>query len=91
MLKPTIVAAFFKLILFCALFLPVAVHLGYRDDSLISILVMLGSPTTVSCFIMAKSMGHDGTLSSGVVMITTLLSAFTLTGWLYLLKVLGLF
>lgn len=91
MLKPTIAASFFKLILFCALFLPVAVHMGYRDDSLISILVMLGSPTTVSCFIMAKSMGHDGTLSSGVVMMTTLLSAFTLTGWLYLLKVLGLF
>lgn len=91
MLKPTIAASFFKLVLFCALFLPVAVHLGYRNDSLISILIMLGSPTTVSCFIMAKNMGHDGTLSSGVVMMTTLLSAFTLTGWLYLLKVLGLF
>lgn len=91
MLKPTIAASFFKLVLFCALFLPVAVHLGYRNDSLISILVMLGSPTTVSCFIMAKNMGHDGTLSSGVVMMTTLLSAFTLTGWLYLLKILGLF
>lgn len=91
MLKPTVAASFFKLVLFCALFLPVAVRMGYRDDSLISILVMLGSPTTVSCFIMAKSMGHDGTLSSGVVMMTTLLSAFTLTGWLYLLRVLGLF
>lgn len=91
MLKPTIAASFFKLVLFCALFLPAAVHFGYRDDSLIAILVMLGSPTTVSCFIMAKNMGHDGTLSSGVVMMTTLLSAFTLTGWLYLLRVLGLF
>lgn len=91
MLKPTIAASFFKLVLFCALFLPAAVYLGYRDDSLIAILVMLGSPTTVSCFIMAKNMGHDGTLSSGVVMMTTLLSAFTLTGWLYLLRVLGLF
>ncbi len=91
MLKPTIAATFFKLVLFCALFLPAAVHLGFRGDRLISILVMLGSPTTVSCFIMAKSMGHDGTLSSGVVMMTTLLSAFTLTGWLYLLKMLGLF
>ncbi|MCM1102823.1 MAG: AEC family transporter [Clostridium sp.] len=91
MLKPTIAASFLKLVLFCALFLPAAVHFGYRDDSLIAILIMLGSPTTVSCFIMAKNMGHDGTLSSGVVMMTTLLSAFTLTGWLYLLKVLGLF
>lgn len=91
MLKPTIAASFFKLVLFGALFLPVAIHLGFRDDSLIAILIMLGSPTTVSCFVMAKNMGHDGTLSSGVVMMTTLLSAFTLTGWLYLLRVLGLF
>ncbi len=91
MIRPTIAATFFKLVLFCAVFLPVAVHFGYRGDSLISILIMLGSPTTVSCFIMAKSMGHDGTLSSGVVMMTTLFSAFTLTGWLYLLKMLGLF
>ncbi len=90
MLRPTLAAAFCKLILFCAVFLPIAIHLGYRRDYLISVLVMLGSPTTVSCFIMAKNMGHDGTLSSGVVMMTTLLSAFTLTGWLYLLKMLGL-
>mgnify|MGYP000134547381 CR=1 FL=1 len=31
---------------------------------------------------MAKSMGHEGTLTSGVVMLTTVFSAFTLTGWL---------
>ena len=40
----------------------------------------------VSCFVMAKNMGHEGVLSSSVVMLTTLFSAFTLTGWLYILK-----
>lgn len=35
---------------------------------------------------MAKNMGHEGVLSSSVVMLTTLFSAFTLTGWLYVLK-----
>lgn len=89
LLKPSILAAGFKLIFFCAIFLPIAILLGFRDDKLISILVMLGSPTTVSCFIMAKNMGHQGSLSSSTVMITTLLSAFTLTGWLYLLRFLG--
>jgi hypothetical protein len=39
---------------------------------------------------MAKNMGHEGVLSSSVVMLTTLFSAFTLTGWLYLLKSLAL-
>jgi hypothetical protein len=56
----------------------------------VAVLVMLGSPTTVSCFVMAKSMGHEGTLSASIVMITTFLSAFTLTGWLYLLRSFGL-
>jgi predicted permease len=39
---------------------------------------------------MARSMGHEGVLSSSVVMITTIFSAFTFTGWLYLLKCLAL-
>ncbi len=89
-LKPSVVAAFIKLVGFCALFLPAAVRLGFRDEELVAILVMLGSATTVSCFVMAKNMGHDGVLSSSAVMLTTLLSAFTLTGWLYLLRSFGL-
>ena len=56
----------------------------------VAILVMLGSATTVSCFVMAKNMGHEGTLTSSTVMLTTLGSAFTLTGWLFLLRTLGL-
>ena len=51
---------------------------------------MLGSPTTVSCFSMARSMGHEGTLSSSAVMLTTVCSAFSFTGWLYLLRTFGL-
>lgn len=80
------IAAFIKLVGLCALFLPVAVHLGFRTDKLVAILVMLGSATTVSSFVMAKNMGHEGTLSSSVVMLTTMFSAFTLTGWIYILK-----
>ena len=57
---------------------------------MIAILVMLGSPTTVTSYVMAKNMGHEGVLSSSVVMLTTLFSAFTLTGWLYVLKASGL-
>lgn len=88
--KPAVVAALIKLVGFCAIFLPVAVRLGFREEELVAILVMLGSATTVSCFVMAKNMGHEGVLSSSVVMLTTLFSAFTLTGWLYILKSMGL-
>lgn len=87
--KPAAAASAIKLVGLAALFLPIAIQLGFREEKLIAILVMLGSATTVSCYIMAKNMGHEGNLSSGVIMLTTLFSAFTLTGWLYLLRVMG--
>lgn len=87
--KPVITAAFLKLVGFCAVFLPTAVWLGFRNEKLVAVLVMLGSATTVSSFVMARNMGHEGVVSSGVIMLTTLFSAFTLTGWLYLLRSMG--
>ena len=87
---PALAATFMKLIGFAAIFLPLAVKLGYRDEQLVATLVMLGSATTVSCFVMAKNMGHEGVVSSSVIMLTTLLSAFCLTFWLWLLRSMGL-
>ena len=88
--KPSIIAAFLKLIGYEALFLPLAVSLGFRKEALIAIMVMLGSASTVSCFVMAKNTGHEGVLTASVVMLTTCISAFTLTGWLFILKMAGL-
>ena len=87
---PAFAASFMKLIGLCTLFLPVAVLLGFREAELIAILVMLGSSTTVSSYVMARNMGHSGVLSSSIVAITTLGSAFSLTFWLYGLKTLAL-
>ncbi len=88
--KPTIVASCIKLVIQPVLFLPVAILLGFRDASLVAVLIMLGSPTTPSCYIMAKNMGNDGTLTSSIVVMTTVLSAFTITGILFVLKSFGL-
>lgn len=87
---PTLLATLFKLIIFCGIWIPVAIALGYSHDKLVAVLIMTGSPTTVSSFVMAKSMGYDGTVSAGTVMLTTILSAFTLTLWLYILRTIGL-
>lgn len=89
-LKPALCAAFIKLFGFCAMFLPLAIYLGFQGEQLIAILVMLGSATTVSCFVMAKNMGHTGILTSTVVMLTTIFSGFSITMWLYILKTLQL-
>lgn len=88
-LKPTAVASLIKLVVLPALFLPLAIKLGFTTEKLVGILVMLGSPTTPSCYIMAKNMGHEGTLTSSVVLTTTFLSSITLTIWLFLLRSIG--
>ncbi|HRU96771.1 MAG TPA: AEC family transporter [Ruminococcus sp.] len=77
---------FIKLVLFCCIFLPLAVHMGFRGEKLIAILVMLGSATTGSCFVMAKNFGHKGTITAYAVMLATMFSALTLTAWLFLLR-----
>lgn len=89
-LVPTTVASFLKLIALPTIFLPLAVVMGFTDEKLIAILVMLGSPTTASCYIMAKNMGHEGTLTSSVVVATTFFSSITLTVFLFLLRSLNL-
>ncbi len=85
-----LLASAIKLVALVAVFLPLAVRMGFRDQQLVAILVMLGSASTVSCYIMARNLGHEGQLTSTVVMMTTFGCAFTLTAWLWLLKSLAL-
>ena len=87
---PTIAAAFLKLVAIPAAIFPFAIHMGFRGSELVAIMIMLASPTTVTCFIMAKNMGGDDTLSASVVMIATLLSSVTLTLWVFVMKTFGL-
>jgi len=88
-MKPTLLASFIKLILLAGLFLPLAVFFGYRNQEIMALLVMLGSPTTVSSYIMAKNTGNDGILTSSIIVLTTLLSSLTLTLWIFILKSFG--
>ena len=88
-LRPTAVATAVKLMALPALFLPAAVHLGFTDEKLVALLVMLGSIATPSCYVMAKQMGHEGVLTGSVCVTTTLFSAFSLTFWLFLLRSMG--
>lgn len=89
-IKPTLIAAFIKIIGLAALFLPVAVWMGFRNQELVAILIMLASPTTVTAYIMAKNMYNDEILTSSVVVVTTFLSSITLTGWIYILRTFNL-
>lgn len=86
--KIATVSALVKLFLLPAIFLPLAGAMGFRNSQMIAILIMAGSPTTVACFIMAKNMKADSVLTANTVLLSTLLSAPSLTFWLYLMRLL---
>ena len=88
-LKPTFVASFMKLLGWAGIFLPIAVWLGFRDQELIALLIMLASPCTPAAYIMAKNMDGDDILASSIVVATTLLSSVTLTFWIFVLRMMS--
>lgn len=89
-IKPTLVGTFIKLIGLAAIFIPIAVYMGFRNQELMAILIMLASPTTVTSYIMAKNMNNDEVLASSIIVLTTVLSSITLTGWIFILRSFGL-
>lgn len=89
-IKPTMVATIIKLVILPLIFFPFAIMAGFRSSELVAILVMLGSPTTVSCYIMAKNMKNDYVLTSSIIVMATLLSSVTLTAWIFVLKSMAL-
>lgn len=83
-------AAAVKLIVLPAIFLHIAVSMGFADEKLVALIIMLGSPTTPSAYTMAENMNGDGVLTSGAVVLTTMFSALTLTFWIFIFRYMGL-
>lgn len=88
-LRPTIAASAIKLLVLPAIFLTLGYLMGFRGPALIALLVMLGTPSTVTCYLMSKNMDGDAVLSSSIVVLTTALSAVTLTAFIAVLRALG--
>ena len=88
-IKPTLGASFIKLIGLAAVFMPLAIYMGFRDQKLIALLIMLASPCTPASYIMAKNMDGDAELASSIVVATTVLSAVTLTVLIFVLRSFG--
>lgn len=88
-LRLSSVAAAIKLLILPALFLPLAIYFGFTQSKLVALLVMLGSTSTPTCYIMARNLGHEGSFSVSVIVLTTMLSALTLTFWIFLIRYLG--
>ncbi|MEW6442133.1 MAG: AEC family transporter [bacterium] len=81
-----LLAAFLKLVLLPALVWLFLVRAGVPTPSLVMAVVLLGSPTAVTSFIMAREMGGDENLASAIVVATTALSPLTLAAWIGILS-----
>ena len=85
-LAPTCAATFIKLILLPVIFLPIAAWMGFRDQAMVALVILCGAPSTVSGYVMAKNMGGDHVLAASIVVLSTALSAVTLTSILFTLR-----
>lgn len=88
-IRPLMGACAYKLLIQPAMFLPIAVLLGWRNEWLVTLMIMMGAPTTPSSFIMARNMGHDGSMTANIIAGTTLFSAASVTLWLFLGRSIG--
>ena len=88
-LRETLLAAAVKLLVLPALVLASLRALGVGGLDLAACVVILGSPTAVVSYIMARRMRGDAPLAAQVVTVTTTLSIVTLAGWLLVLRALG--
>lgn len=88
--KLSAIASAIKLVILPLAVLPIAIYMGFRDSSLVALLVMLGAPSAVSGYIMSKAMDNDYVLMSNIVVMTTLLSSVTFTFWIFILRYMAL-
>ncbi|MEG0770009.1 MAG: AEC family transporter [Ruthenibacterium sp.] len=80
-----------RLVLVPAVFMALAVALGFRGAALGALLAMFASPTAVSSFTMAQQMQADDVLAGQIVVITSLCSVLSIFVWIFLLNAAGLF
>lgn len=84
--KLLVTAVIGKVLIVPLLFLPPAIALGFRGQALASLLAMYASPAAVSGYIMAQNENADHHLAGQIVVITSILSCFTLFIFIALLR-----
>ena len=64
--------------------------IGFRGVELGCLILMFGSPTAAASFVMVRSIGGNHTLAANIIALTTLISLFSISIAIYLLKVFAL-
>ena len=80
-----------QLIIVPTIMLSLAIFLGFRGIELVTLMAIFATPCAVAGYAMAQQMGSDADLAGNCVVYTTGLSCFTIFGWVFVLKTLGMF
>ena len=88
--KFAVIGSFVKVVAVPLLFVVGGYLFGFRDFDLAVLVVMGGAPSAVVGFAMASQMGGDTYVAGMIVVISTLMSAVTLTLFIFALRTMGL-
>ncbi|MGB6409845.1 MAG: AEC family transporter [Candidatus Deferrimicrobiaceae bacterium] len=83
------IAAGMKVLLMTALAVAIYRWMGLAGDDLRVGVIMMGCPTAVVTYVMASQLKGDTDLAGTIIVVSTLASAVTITGWLFLLHAAG--
>ena len=79
-----------RLVISPIIFVTLGILFGFRNETLVPILIFAGAPTAVSSFPMAEQMGGNGELAGQIVVIASALAVFSMFLWIFLLKSMGM-
>ena len=75
-----------KLVICPLIMISLGVLLGFRNETLVPVMIMSGAPTAVSSFPMAQQMDGDGELAAEIVVFSSGLAILTIFLWIFVLK-----
>ena len=78
-----------RLVLVPALVVCLSLLIGFKGANLAGLMVMAGAPAAVSSCAMAEQMGGDAELAGLIIVVTSVLSVFTIFMWIFGLNLAG--
>jgi malate permease and related proteins len=85
-LKYSLTASIGRLVVVPSVVVIIGYLVGFKGYELGALFILFSSPSAVSCYVMAKEMNSDHELTGEVVLLSTLLSIFTIFIGIFILK-----
>jgi len=85
-----LIASLIKVVAMPVLFVTIGYMVGFRGYDIAALLVLGGIPSAIAGYTMVVQMGGDSYVAATIIVFTTLMSAFTFTLFVYILRTLGM-